>query len=223
MTPTSRIKFDPTSKDIILITYPPGGFGNFVYHLLTEFAAETVKSNNNSFKFGAGGNSHNTKKYTVTYYHDPTFYFPYIDSDVDTKNKKILVLIDNAYYDNEYVRLRTFFPNASIVRMCLTVDIDYIVAALLASKTQGLPVELNRDRPFGQIWGFEPMEQENIVNVPIKEFMLDPETTFKQLLDDLGLTLINETSLVSLLANWRSVHKPYFIELYKEFHKEHLL
>lgn len=223
MMPTSRIPYDPTGSDIVLITYPPGGFGNFIYYLLTEFTDQTVKPNNSSFAFSNAGNSHSTRKYTVTYSRDPVKYFPLIDSDVIWENKTILVLVDNAWQDNEYARVQQVFPNAKIVRMCSDPSIYNIVAALIASKTQGVPIDLRYRDPYDGTGKFAPLTQDGVVNVSIKDFMLDPFDTFYKLVTDLGLTVIRTEELHIVFAKWRKVHKPYFEDLYKEFHKAHLL
>lgn len=223
MMPTSRIKFDPTSSEIILITYPPGGFGNFVYHLLTEFAEQTVKPNNSTFAFSKAGNSHSTKKYTVSYSHNPLMYRPYIDSDVDTVDKKILVLVDNEWHDNEYTKLREVFPNAKIVRMCSEPSIYPVVCALVTAKTQGIDANLYCPPDYKGAGKFAPIESANVVNVAIRDFILDPVETFYKLTQGLGLTVINTKQLHTLIAEWRTTHRLYFIDLYKECHKEHLL
>lgn len=223
MIPKSRITFDPAGDNIILITYPPGGFGNFVYHLLTEFAKETAKPSNHSFKFSNAGNSHTTKKYTVSYTQSTEVYFPYIDVDVDTSDKKILVLVDNEWKDNYYNQLLTVFPNAKIVRMCSDPTIYNIVAALIASKSNGAPIDLRFRENYSGAGMFNPIDHAQVVNVPIKEFILDPNAAFLSLLAQLQLTPIKHNELLSLLSEWKSIHKPYFEELYKEFHKAHLL
>lgn len=220
---TTRIKFDPASPDIILITYPPGGFGNFVYHLLTEFTDQTAKPNNTQFALSSSGNSHSTKKYTVTYLHSPAKYHPYIDADVVTDNKKILVLVDNEWADNQYTQLRKDFPNASIVRMCSQSDIYPIVCALVTAKTQGISANLYCPPDYPGMGKFTPLEMPGVINVSIQDFILDPFETFYKLTQELGLTVINTEQLHTLVAEWRSIHRPYFEDLYKEFHKEHLL
>jgi hypothetical protein len=220
---TTRIKFDPTSSDIILITYPPGGFGNFVYHLLTEFTDQTVKPNNSSFAFSGTGNSHGTKKYTVTYSHNPSKYHPYIDSDVATEGKTILVLVDNKWYDNDYSRLREVFPNAKIVRMCFEPRMYPIVFALVTAKTKGIQANIYVPPNYKGEGKFTPLHLPNVVNASIEDFILDPFETFYKIATELGLTVINTDQLHGVVAEWRKVHKPYFEDLYKEFQKEHLL
>lgn len=220
---TSRIPFNPTGNNIIVISYPPGGFGHFIYHLLTEFTEETAKPDNSSFTFSSAGNSHSTKKYTVTYLHDPAKYHPYIDSDVDAVNKKILVLVDNEWADNQYTRLREVFPFASIVRMCSTPDIYPIVCALVTAKTQDIRSVLYCPPDYEGAGKFAPLAMPGVVNVPIQDFILDPFETFYKLTQELGLTVIKSDQLHSLVAEWRKAHKPYFIELYKEYQIEHLL
>jgi hypothetical protein len=220
---TSRIPFDPTGNNIIVISYPPGGFGHFIYHLLTEFTEETAKPDNSSFSFSNNGNAHRTNKYTVSFLRNHTCYFPQIDRNVDTHNKRILIVADRAFIDNNYQQLNGIFPNAAIVRMTLDPSIYNIVWAMITSKVVGVPVDL---RPRGNYPGkgmFEPLDQSNVVNVSIKAFMLDPIATFTELANNLGLTVIKQNELVTLIDEWRKIHKPYFIELYKEYQIEYLL
>lgn len=223
MMPTSRIPFDTNNPDIILISYPPGGFGNFIYYLLSEFADETVKQDNSSFSFSGAGNAHAVKKYTVTYGQQHKQYIAKIDSNVDSNGRKILVLVDRAFIDNDYTELYCTFPNAKIVRMTLNPKIYNIVAAMIASKTVNVPVDLRYRENYSGIGMFRPIDHKRVVNVSIQNFILDPFETFYQLTQDLGLTVIKTEQLHEVVADWRRVHKPYFEDLYKEFHKEHLL
>ena len=56
--------FDQNSTTATVIMYPTGGYGNFLYHVLTEFVKDTVKPKGQQFNFSTTGNSHQTYKYT---------------------------------------------------------------------------------------------------------------------------------------------------------------
>jgi hypothetical protein len=107
--------------------------------------------------------------------------------------------------------------------MCLEPSIYNIVAAMIATKTTGAPIDLSYRENYEGIGKFAPIAHKQVVNVSIRDFMLDPFETFYQLTQELGLTVINTEQLHTLVAKWRTAHKPYFIDLYKEFQKEHLL
>jgi hypothetical protein len=107
--------------------YPSGGYGNFLYHLLTEYIDNTVKVNNKSFQFSATGNSHSTYKYTESfllgknYKNLQDFSYNYQVNDQDSyeqvlQGKKFLVLGDTGNLVDSVKFLRTYFPQATFVR-----------------------------------------------------------------------------------------------------------
>ena len=148
--------YDANSEDIILISYPEGGFGHMLYHVLTEFADRTVKVSNQTFKFSTSGDSHTTTKYTNTYSNKIKDYVPLID-DVDYKNKKILVLCDNGTNDSNYQDACDIFPNASIVRVCTSPDTRHVLYRASIEKAGKIPIE------FGEI------NQQGIADYELRE------------------------------------------------------
>jgi len=207
---TNKIPYDTSSSDIILISYPPGGFGNFIYYLLTEFAEQTVKPDNSLFLFGKNGNSHAVNKYTTTYFHDPKTYQPLIDASLNIDNKKLLVLVDNGWLDNDYQKLHSVFPNAKIVRMCIDSDVYHIIGALMDTKARGAPINVHPREHYGGAGRFRPLPLPHVVNVGFKKFITETKQTFKEMLKQLELTLVNESQLDHVIAEWQEIHKPYF-------------
>jgi hypothetical protein len=107
--------------------------------------------------------------------------------------------------------------------MCSTPAIYPIVCALVTAKTQGINANLYCPPDYKGTGKFAPLAMPGVVNVPIQDFILDPFETFYWLTQELGLTVIKTEQLHTLVAEWQVAHKPYFQQLYKEFHKEHLL
>jgi hypothetical protein len=120
------INFNKNSENVILIMYPTGGYGNFLYHLLTEYFDNTVKVKNN-FQFSAAGNSHQTYKYTESfllgsnYKNIQNFEYNYLVNDQKSYQqillgKKFLVLCDTGNLMDSVKVLLQYFPNAKIIR-----------------------------------------------------------------------------------------------------------
>ena len=60
----------PVSKDdpgLVLIHYPGGGYGNFIYLLLSIFLKDTIKPESTDYVFSELGDSHSNKKYSTKY------------------------------------------------------------------------------------------------------------------------------------------------------------
>ena len=56
-------KFDSDSSNCIVVMYPTGGYGNFLYYLLSEHLESTVKSESELWKFSSNGHSHQYPKH----------------------------------------------------------------------------------------------------------------------------------------------------------------
>lgn len=220
--------FDTTRDNIILISYPSGGFGNFLYHVLTEFAKETVKVDN-SFKFNSDGNSHSTKKYTEIYYHDR----PYNSiTSVDVSNKTALVLCDNGISNDSYDKILQTFPNARIVRAVIDVatrpviyktciekamktdSITETIPHVIANWPEGKEDYAIRENftlfyhnwPFN--WDYSKLK--NVVNLSIEKLIVDPVNTILNLTKQLGLSIINVNELIKFCDAWFLANKTYF-------------
>ena len=119
-------KFDKNSKNIILIMYPTGGYGNFLYYLLTEYFSNTVKVKN-KFQFSSSGDSHQIIKYTspfllgASYNKIQQFTYNYIVNDKKAydqilSGKKFIVLCDTGNLVDTIKIKELYFPNASVIR-----------------------------------------------------------------------------------------------------------
>lgn len=109
--------------------YPSGGYGNFLYCLLSEHLESTVKQTSQSWKF-VHGNSHQYPKYTESFMlglsalqgNLKNFNYQYTISDKLAaeqiyQGKKFLVLADVGNKGDNVKFLRRYFSNAKIVRV----------------------------------------------------------------------------------------------------------
>ena len=129
--------YDATSQDIILISYPPGGFGHFIYYVLSEFADRTVKIDNSQFKFSADGNSHSALEYTNAFWHEPDDYDLKLLRTVDVSGKKILVRCDPGLKipgDLVYTKTDKIFPNATVIRNILNDNTAFLIYDMASKK-----------------------------------------------------------------------------------------
>lgn len=60
--------FDTSSDKIILISYPSGGFGHFLYHVLANFTNEAISCDESSCIFSEVGDNHSSNQYTNTFF-----------------------------------------------------------------------------------------------------------------------------------------------------------
>ena len=132
-------QIDTKRSDIILVSYPPGGFGNFVYHCVSCFSSDTVKINS-QFQFSASGHSHQSCKYIQVFGLVELDYEAWITvKDVDI-NQRIVILSDHTFArpDPGYVDTRKVFPNATIVRLCVDEDSKYVIFQTMQAKAKNL-------------------------------------------------------------------------------------
>lgn len=124
------MKFDNKSDKAIVIMYPTGGYGNFLYKILTEHFESTVKINSPNFVFSDTGDSHKFKKYTEVFALGTAMYTHTLKSfkydfqitnplvlEQIKQNKHFLILADVGNTADNVKFLKTFFPNAKIVRV----------------------------------------------------------------------------------------------------------
>ena len=123
-------KFDPNSSNCVVVRYPTGGYGNFLYYLLSEHLESTVKSKSADWEFSDNGNSHNYPKHVEKFQlgshvrNRTTKNFDYtyniIDPTVEQQiqqGKKFLVLADVGNTGDNIKFLKRYFPNSTIVRV----------------------------------------------------------------------------------------------------------
>lgn len=227
--------FDINSKDIICISYPSGGFGTFLYHVLSVFAKETTKFNDTEFKFSKTGDSHSIKKYNNVYVNDPNNY----DSDIIVNHidKKILVLCDNGINNDRYDKINKTFTNATIVRLSISLaarPIVYSTCVIKAQQSELITENFNQVKNnwsdsnelfasrenFTLLYHNWPFEwnintASNVINVDIEELIIDSYNTICNLISVLNLTLINNKHLKDVIDQWQTANKKYF-NIYKQ-------
>jgi len=220
--------FDPASENIILISYPSGGFGNFLYYLLSKFCLETVDINDDAFKFSLSGDSHSIIKYTNPYFMDPPDYDPSIN--VKFADKKILVLCDNGIGNDQYHGIRNTFPNATIVRSVIDTKIRPVIYQTCVIKARRSSMLLENTKHINDNWsdsaenyavrenftllyhnwpfGWRP--DPTVINFHLEKLITDPINTVKNMISNLGLTLTNDDELPKIIKVWYTVNQKYF-------------
>lgn len=221
-------------SNIVLISYPSGGFGNFIFHALTEFASNTHKVAN-EFGFSADGNSHSTKKYTDVYYMDPD---TYVLNNPD-KSALSLVLCDNGINNDSYRKVRTTFPTARIVRLAITSPIRPVIYQTCIVKAKNKTVVEEVAEHVANNWDdsddyavrenitllyhnwnyqWEVKVDKGITNITIESLINNPVETISKLIHILGGEVINPQGLIDLCYKWKSANENYF-KVYYDWHR----
>lgn len=223
---------------IILINYPAGGFGNFIYHMLTQYSSNTYKTNNSKFEFSKLGNSHQTIKYTPIWYKDPDNYtFPNIATD-----KKILILCDNGIDNDSLDKLSKKFKSHTIIRLNIDEAIKPVIFTTNTVKAMNSTFKdvvlqhvtqhwTDSDEDYAlrenftlfyHNWPFkwEPILNNNIINVSLKELIDDPITTLQNLINKIGGSITLKRPFDYDCKKWLNVNYPYF-KIYYEWQLIH--
>lgn len=222
------MRFSTDSKDIICISYPSGGFGNFLYYVLSEFADQTVKLSNNELTFSQDGNSHSIVMYTNTYFMDPDEFR--LHCDIDPKNNKVVVLCDNGINNDSYDKINLTFPNAKIVRIVIDPAVRPIIYQTCIIKAVCQDLNTNHSEHVRNNWsdaaedyaqredftlmyhnwsyGWEPTD--STINLSFKQLLIQPFDTIKELINQLGMQLVDEDRLKLVLADWFTANSKYF-------------
>lgn len=220
-------------SDIIIISYPSGGFGNFLFHVLTEFSDNTYKPNNDKFSFSALGNSHSTKKYTPVYFHDPESY----SIQRPNTDKKVLVLCDNGMNDS-YTKLRQFLPAATILKVVISEKIRPVIYQTLVIKAMRSDLlTINENfiknnwvdyyqpyavREFFKLmyhnwhWGWNP--DPTTISINLESLITEPIFTIKEIIKSIDGNVINQDKLILLCNDWMNINKTYF-QIYYDWQK----
>ena len=123
---------DKSSHDIIVVSYPPGAGGYFLYTAITRYAKGAVYVEMPGLVFGAKGDCHTAELYTPVMWHHPDEYDLELSSWItaqDVEHNKVVVICDHGdCYDEGYQYLRSHFPHAKIVRTVLDTDMTHVVA-----------------------------------------------------------------------------------------------
>ncbi len=120
---------------IYCIWYPSGGFGHFVNAIISLYGKNFAKADHGELNFSATGNSHQYALAAPKYLHDPDDY----DFDFD-QNKNYTVLIDNGI-NNQTDRFKSFFPEATTIKICYSDHSWPIVAKTMIEKAMAVSLE----------------------------------------------------------------------------------
>lgn len=226
--------FDPASKDIILISFPAGGFGHFIFYILTEFANDTVKADNSLFNFSSVGDSHGVNLYSAVYNEKTDSYIPSIE--IDPQDKKILILCDMGIKKENYEKINQIFTNARLIRLVIDKEVRPVINQTLIVKAMGMPsvteesldhigtnwIDSQEDyairENFSLVyhnWNFGWLPIEGVINLSIKQLIDDPHLTLKNLIDHLGMELIDSDRFQSVVSQWYQNNFKFF----KIYHK----
>ena len=132
-------EFRADSENCILVMYPTGGYGNFLYYLLNEHLESTVKIPRTEWQF-RHGNSHSYPKYTESfllgqaeeYGNLRKFNYNYkitnaIAADQIGQGKQFVVIADVGNKGDNVKFLRKYFPKACIIRMFASTFIEKLI------------------------------------------------------------------------------------------------
>jgi len=210
---------------MILISYPSGGFGNFIFHVLTECADNTYKPDNKSFQFDLNGNSHATKKYTPVFFHDN----PNYKIQLPETNKESLILCDNGINNDEYVLVNKIFNNPTIIRMVIDEPVRpviYKTCVIKAQKSRLIDESLSRvlanwgtqedyaiRENFTLLyhnWPFKWDSKPGCINVSIAKLIANPSETLTDLIANINGTVLDVRQLTDLCGKWADANKLYF-------------
>ena len=217
----------------ILISYPSGGFGHFIYHALSCHGSNTYKFDH-EFKFSSNGNSHSTKFYIKRYYKDPeTFEYTVPDAQ-----KISLILCDNGFLNDSLRKIKLRFPKDRIIRLFIDPVVRPAVYTTCVIKAMKSELLLENTNQIEQHWtdaetdyakrenftlfyhnwkfGWGPVDGE--INVSIKELYLDPVNTISNLIKSIDCEVIDLDGLIALCNEWKHINRQYFevYDLYTE-------
>ena len=115
--------FDRNDSNAIVVMYPTGGYGNFLYMLLSNYLENTVKLQSH-FEFSKTGNSHAVLKHVESFLLGEQksalnyTYKVYPAAEEQIKQgKKFLVLGDMGNQGDNTNFLKRYFTNATIIRI----------------------------------------------------------------------------------------------------------
>ena len=226
---------DRNSDKILVISYPAGGFGHFIFYLLTHFTKETVKVPD-ELQFSPTGDSHQQHRYIFPWHRNNNPYYQFDCSSVSPLDPDdIKIIIHDAGHNNEDQDVRDYFPNARFIKVCAEPEVRIALLELSVAKALNIswdawfyqtipsaPIKqgFSEKTPWTLhqlVWRnvnftfpkFCPSGYPNVTNVSLKNFIVDTERTFRKLARDLNLTVINDQLLQTKLHEWSNVHQRY--------------
>ena len=222
------------SPNIIVIVYPPGGYGNFINYIVTHFFNETIKIEETPELFDTTGTAHRQKKYVSDIY--PAIFDDYeINISVPYKNNEKIVLLYDSTVRNEnnvdfnvHTQINAKFPNAVTIKNIVDLDFNPIIHYTSLLKTgyeydhtdsQNMWESPDEDYSIRERWSlwyhsnpyqFSPCSDSNVVNIQLSKLSTDPVKTIIELAEKLNLTITDYHKLKSFCRNWIRVQMPYF-------------
>ena len=211
---------------MILISYPSGGFGNFLYHVLTECSSNTYKQHNTNFQFDANGRSHDTKKYTPIWSKDPDDYKVILPNT----DKECLILCDNGINNDSYTKINEVFPESSkkirvvidgrsrpvIYKTCLikAQGVDHIDDAhehVISGwdNTEDFSVRENFTLLYHN-WPFKWFPDKDCLNIELSSLITRPNETLTKLINDIGGEVVSTKVLSDICEKWLTTNNTYF-------------
>jgi len=131
--------WDIVCNMIYCIWYPSGGFGYFVNAIVSLYGKNFAKADHGELNFSATGDSHQYTLAAPKYLHDQDDYDFCFD-----QNKNYTVLIDNGI-NNETDRFKSFFFQATTIKICYSDHSWPIVAKTMIEKAMAVSMESQVD------------------------------------------------------------------------------
>lgn len=213
------------SDNVVLISYPSGGFGHFIFHALTAHASNTYKVTSD-FKFDDLGTSHQAVEYTKKFNDsDKNYVLNHPDP-----SKIALVLCDNGINNDNYDVVKTKFPKSPIIRLCISESIKPIIHQTQSVKARNWSVMADITRQvidnwedwaqdYAQRenftllyhnWNYRWAPNESTINIDIESLVARPVETITNIIHAIGGQVINPESLADLCNKWKTVNQQYF-------------
>jgi len=222
------------SPNIIVIVYPPGGYGYFLNYVFTHFFKETVKIEETGQLFDTVGTMHYQKTYAKAI--NSTNFDDYqLEVSVPfSKSEKIVLLYDCGTANESYSHLDTCqqvhkkFPNSIIIKSVIDKQSIAVFCNTSSAKTSYLfdhigplnqwnsPQEDYSIREYWSLWFhsnpfyFTECFDFNVVNVQLSKLITNPVKTITNIADKLNLTIINHNKLRVFCRKWIKTQLPYF-------------
>jgi hypothetical protein len=159
---------------------------------------------------------------------DPAEYYP--QCDIDPQDNKVLVLCDNGINNDKYDKIKLVFPNATIIRMVIDPAVRPIIYQTCVVKAMRQDFNDNHSEHIKNNWsdsaedyaqrenftllyhdwsyGWEPNEL--TVNLRFEQLLIQPIDTIKELINQLGMQIVNESKLKTVLDDWFIANEKYF-------------
>lgn len=113
------IKVDPQSKNLLLVSYPSGGYGFYMARLINFFVTNVIKTSD-LFQFDETGTSHLLPLVAGDIHFEQNHNLRSIDqiyqSDIDQQKYIIIPYCPGINNDNPY-KIEKDFPNSKIIRL----------------------------------------------------------------------------------------------------------